>query len=190
MPRGLDIMIAFISSTAIIFNLSTHILPLSVNRAFSSIITILPTYEGSPTFEVAFNGKCYADNVKVSCLDSILEIARASSTGYEDVSAYRMGHRYYSLMKVVITTYTICTSQSYMLMYRADMIVHGLLLLSCYSLLAYELARTEKTKCPPCQRKIVAGYWKFAAICMEITTIAGLLASVSTPHVKCWILMK
>jgi hypothetical protein len=110
MPRGLDIMIAFISSTAIIFNLSTHILPLSVNRAFSSIITILPTYEGSPSFEFAFNGKCYADNVKVSCLDSILEIARASSTGYEDVSSYRMGHRYYSLMKVVITTYTICTS--------------------------------------------------------------------------------
>jgi hypothetical protein len=110
MPRGLDIMIAFISSTAIIFNLSTHILPLSVNRAFSSIITILPTYEGSPSFEFAFNGKCYADSVKVSCLDSILEIARASSTGYEDVSAYRMGHRYYSLMKVVITTYTICTS--------------------------------------------------------------------------------
>lgn len=110
MPRGLDIMIAFISSTAIIFNLSTHILPLSVNRAFSSIITILPTYDGSPSSEFAFNGKCYADNVKVSCLDSILEIARASSTGYEDVSAYRMGHRYHSLMKVVITTYTICTS--------------------------------------------------------------------------------
>jgi hypothetical protein len=67
---------------------------------------------------------------------------------------------------------------------KADKIVHGLLLLSCYSLLAYELARTEKTKCPPCQRKIVAGYWKFAAICMEITTVAGLLASVSTPHVR------
>jgi len=66
---------------------------------------------------------------------------------------------------------------------KADMLVHGLLLLSCYSLLAYELARTEKTRCPPCQRKIIAGYWKFAAICMEITTIAGLLASVSPPHV-------
>jgi len=103
-------MIAFISSTAIIFNLSTYILPLEINRAFSNIITILPTYDGSPSFEFSFNGKCYADNVKVSCLDSILEIARAASTGYEDVGSYRMGHRYYSLMKVVIATYTICTS--------------------------------------------------------------------------------
>jgi len=108
MPRGLDIMIAFVSSTAIIFNLSTYILPLSINRAFSSLITILPTYDGGSTFEFAFTGKCYADNVDVSCLDSILEIARAASTGYEDIDTYRMGHRFYNLMKVVITTYTIC----------------------------------------------------------------------------------
>ena len=108
MPRGLDIMIAFVSSTAIIFNLSTYILPSSVNRAFSSLITVLPTYDGGPTFEFSFTGKCYADNVNVSCLESILAIARAASTGYEDIDTYRMGHRFYNLMKVVITTYTIC----------------------------------------------------------------------------------
>jgi len=171
-------MIAFVSSTAIIFNLSTYILPLSINRAFSSLITILPTYDGCSTNEFSFTGKCYADNVNVSCLDSILEIGRAASTGYEDIDTYRMGHRFYSLMKVVITTYTICKLHNRI---QADMAVQGLLLLSCYSLLAYEWARTEKVKCSPCQRKIVAGYWHFAAICMEITSIAGLLASVSPP---------
>lgn len=112
MPKGLDIMIAFISSTAIIFNISTYILPLEINRAFSSIITIIPKIDRSPSFDFGFNGRCFANDIRVSCLDSILEITQASSTGYEDFNTYREGHRYYSLMRLVMAAYSICMSPS------------------------------------------------------------------------------
>jgi hypothetical protein len=108
MPRGLDIMIAFISSTALIFNLSTYILPINTNRAFNSIITII--YEGAPSLDFPFNGKCFADDVRVSCLDSMLEVARVGSTGYEDVDSFKVGHRYYNFMKLLIAAYSICLS--------------------------------------------------------------------------------
>lgn len=103
-------MIAFISSTALIFNLSTYILPIDINRAFTSIITIIPKYEGAPSFDFPFNGKCFADDVRVSCLESMLEVARVGSTGYEDVDPFKMGHKYYNFMKLLIAAYSICLS--------------------------------------------------------------------------------
>jgi len=108
MPRGLDVTIAFISSTALIFNLSTYILPISINRAFANTITVTPNYEGSPTFDFAFNGKCFADDVRVSCFDSMLESIRASSTGYDDIDSLQVEPGYYQLMKLLVASYSIC----------------------------------------------------------------------------------
>jgi hypothetical protein len=110
MPKGLDIMIAFISSTALIFNVSTYILPIQINRAFSNILTIIPKFEGSSSFDFAFNGRCYADDVRVSCMDSLLEISRAGSTGYDAVDNYQQGEGFYRMMKLVITGYSVCMS--------------------------------------------------------------------------------
>jgi hypothetical protein len=110
MPKGLDTMIGFVSSTAIVFNLGTYLLPTNISRAFTSIIQITPRYVDTPSLDFTMVGRCYANEVWVSCREAILEVARAGTLGYDQAKT----EGYVRSMKPLIAAYSICKCSSFL----------------------------------------------------------------------------
>jgi hypothetical protein len=102
-------MIGFVSSTAIVFNLGTYLLPTNIST-FTSIIQITPRYVDTPSLDFTIVGRCYANEVWVSCKEAILEVARAGTLGYDQGKT----EGYVRSMKPLIAAYSICKYLSFL----------------------------------------------------------------------------
>jgi hypothetical protein len=107
----MDIILGFVSSTALVFNLGAYLLPSNFSRPFTNIIGLVPQYADAPSLDITFNGRCYADSIRISCVDTMLEIAQNQVTGYEAPEALLWTSEWFlKMLKPLNASYMICKS--------------------------------------------------------------------------------
>jgi hypothetical protein len=111
MTLGLDILISFVSSTALALNLGSFILPNDYRRAFSTIINLHIPEEVGRTLDITFHGKCYLGGISAPCGGALMTVYRSSTrTGYESPEDENAVLSILNLMKPANASYTICKS--------------------------------------------------------------------------------
>jgi hypothetical protein len=108
MTLGLDALIGFVSSTALVMNLGSFLLPVEYRGIFSTVISLRNANDPTQNLNIDFHGQCSLDGEAVSCGDTLLAVYQASLGGYESDDDLATVQSLLKMLRPLCASYTIC----------------------------------------------------------------------------------